>query len=171
MFYVFVGLVLGAPTLADTPEVDQENGDISYSLVIKGTPETIYERTANLQTIERIFPPECVTNWAHGAATVGPNARSRLTYTVGGMVRRLTVVLDRFDPPNSFDMDHPSEKKGFVTRWQFLPVNSEETEVTITTYLSPPPWPFTRHFHRQVKPKWEACYERTLYRLQRVINP
>jgi hypothetical protein len=137
--------------------------DVVLTRSIEAPAERIHPLVSDLRSLEGLFPADCATGWEHGARSRGVGARARVTYTIGPLKRTLPVVVIK-DQPIVVELDHEGNK-GFVTQWQLAGADGT-TQVTLGTYLMPPPWPFKGVYYNKVMPAWEDCYQRTLDALE-----
>lgn len=154
MWWMMVGVALAGGRW------DGVDADVTARATVPGTPEQAYAVVADLRGLSSLFSDECIVDWAFGPTPTGQGATARLTYVPGTMHRRLTATYSRLEPGRVIDLDHAG-RRGFVTRWTFDAVD-EGTEVTMTTFLNPPAWPFAEWYHVNVKPDWTVCQEEAL---------
>lgn len=144
------------------------SADIVAERVIKATPEQLYEQVIDLRNMQSLFQGACIGTWRHGSINRGIGAQAMVTYRAGAMNRELLASVVRDEPGWLVDVDHPG-RKGFKTRWLFEQVEAG-TQVTLTTYLSEPMWPFQGYFYKHVHPDWTACYEYALVQLEKAAK-
>ena len=142
---------------------DDVSSDVVRTSVTNRPPEMLYERLADLANWPEIFGDTCMTDWSAGSQTQGVGGQMALTYHMGPMKRRLVGTINKAEASYVIEVDHGG-RRGFITQIQLKP-NSVGTEVTLGTYLNPPPWPFKATYYTKVKPAWEACYNEGLQRL------
>lgn len=151
-------LPLFAAALAQEPV-----GDVSVQRNLSGDRATLAARLTSTQDLERLFPADCMVDWEHGAAATGP---VRITYKIFSFRRRLTARWSTVQPERVFELDHEGSK-GFVTRFVLQDGEAPDTtDVTLTTYLNPPGWPFRKYYAETVHPAWTTCYEQALSNLE-----
>ena len=158
---------------AASPWIDV-NADVIAHQTVAASPESTFEHVMDLQNQAELLPEDCVTRWVFGVQTAGVGATARLTYVPSVLRRRLGATITRADQDIPeigaylLEIEHPGNR-GFVTRWEIAPADPTGSEVTVTTYLNNPPWPFREIYHLQIKPAWEACYTTALTKLDEAL--
>jgi len=144
---------------------DDHPSDIVAERTIEASPEELFSAVSQFRYLSRLFPEECVEDWAIGSPSV-----ARLTYHVGPMRRRLTAKISRAEAGRFVEIDHEGDK-GFVTQIRFEP-RGDATLVRLATFIHPPPRPFQGIYFKKVRPEWVRCYFETLDELaDRVEQP
>jgi hypothetical protein len=162
LWWLFVTIV-GA---ASPKPWDGKSSDVVVERTVDASVDVLVPRLADLTFAEGIFPPECVSDWAHGSVSSGPGAIGRVTYTMGAMRRRLTAEVTRVED-HVVEYDHEG-KKGFITQWRLSP-DGDGTAISLGTYINAPPWPFRGMYFKKIHPEWMRCYEQTLENLVRAL--
>jgi hypothetical protein len=138
-----------------SPWVDVE-ADVRVQQEVSVAPELVTAAFSDFDRLEALYTPECLKRWAHGVPAAGVGARSRVSYAPGLMNRRLTAVVVELEPGRKVLLDHEGPG-GFFTKIT-VEAAGEGSLVTVHTPLNPPPWPFRKLFHLEVKPVWTQCY-------------
>lgn len=141
---------------------DDSDSDVIAIAILEHPRAELAAHLRSTRDLEALLPEACVSEWEHGTSPAGP---ARMTYRMLSFKRRLTAKIVERDPDHVIELDHEGPK-GFVTRFELKVVAPERTEVSITTYLNPPGWPFRRYYAEKVKPMWTACYEEALTALE-----
>ncbi|TNE85751.1 MAG: hypothetical protein EP330_24240 [Deltaproteobacteria bacterium] len=152
--------LLLATALAASPYADK-NADVVASATVPAPPAAVHAALEDLKTFQAILP--CSSDWNFGSVTSGQGASVELTYDVGSMHRRLTAVISKTEAPRVVDYDHAGNK-GFITRWRIEEADGG-SQVEVTTYLNPPPWPFRKMYFTRIHPQWVTCYDEALAKL------
>jgi carbon monoxide dehydrogenase subunit G len=140
---------------------DGAPSDVEVQRVIAGDPDAAYAAIADLKRFAALLPEDCATDWVFQSATAGKGATAAVTYTMGPLKRKTKATVVEAEPGRIWRLEHEGDKKGFFTQVVFEG-QAASTQVTLTSYLNPPPWPFKGPFHKKVHPAWTDCYERTL---------
>lgn len=154
---MIVPLILSMIAVADDSE-----SDVTATAILDRPRTEVAAHLRSTADLASLLPEACVSDWEHGVTPMGP---ARMTYRILSFKRRLTAKIVERDPDHVIELDHEGTK-GFVTRFELKVVEPARTEVTITTYLNPPGWPFRRYYADKVKPLWTACYEDALTALE-----
>ncbi len=141
-----IGLFCG---LALAGKWDGKPSDVVASQTIQAPPSAVYGVITNLDALGEAWADECISEW------VVSGSRVTVKYAIGVFKRRVPAVLANLVPDRSVDLEHEG-RRGFTTRWKLEPAG-DGTLVTMTTFLSAPPWPVTGTYFTTVKPEWEAC--------------
>ena len=126
---------------------DGQSPDIVIERQLPVSADVLVPKLADFEFAEAIFPEDCMQDWSHGTTTRGMGAITRVTYHMGSMKRRLTAKVSRVEN-HVVEYDHEG-KKGFITQWRLKPVDGG-TELSLGTYLNPPPWPFRPVFFNKI---------------------
>ena len=151
-----------AIAMAASPWKDMD-ADIRVEKVVRATPEEVTATWSNFDTLAPLFDEDCLDRWAVGVPSKGEGARGRVSYKPSWMNRRLNVVVKKLVPGKKVLLDHEGNR-GFFTKITVRPVEGG-TAVVVHTLLNPPPWPFRKAYHVDVKPAWAACYIDALARM------
>jgi hypothetical protein len=143
---------------------DGVDSNVTSTATIAAPPADVYGRIDDWNGLRAIFDAECVNDWIVGDQAEGIGAEARMTYHNAMMHRRLTAKVAKLVPDRYVDLEHLGNK-GFVTRFELKPAGEGATEVTMTTYTNPPPWPFKAYYFKRVKPAWTTCQDRALANL------
>ncbi|MCB9666176.1 MAG: hypothetical protein H6732_18855 [Alphaproteobacteria bacterium] len=158
-----LALAVLLPATAAGAEESAPSADVVARRVVSRTPEEVTAAFADLTYAAGLFDGDCLRGWSLGVPAAGLGATARVTYVPGPLRRRLLLQVADVVSGRRVDWEHAGPK-GFTTRVAARAVEGG-TEVTLTTYLSEPPW-FVRHaFHEAVHPAWTACYDAALARL------
>lgn len=156
--------------LAFAGKWDGTPSDVQVTRVLPAGPEAVHGAIADLQRFSELLPADCATDWSFTSSTAGKGARAQVTYTMGPLKRKTLAVVVDDQPGRIWRIEHEGDKKGFFTQAVFEGAG-DGTQVTLTSYLNPPPWPFKGPYFTKVQPAWTACYERTLDALQAAVAP
>jgi uncharacterized protein YndB with AHSA1/START domain len=137
------------------------NGDVVAERDIAAPAAAVYAAVSDLRAFGEVFPDSCADEWVVGAPSAGLGARATVRYDVSMVHRRLPAEITRAEPDRVVDVDHAG-KKGFTTRFELAPTETGGTHLRMTTFLSPPPWPFRPAYFRKVQPAWRACQAQAL---------
>jgi carbon monoxide dehydrogenase subunit G len=147
---------------ADPSRWANRDPDVSATATIQAPPAAIHAVLMDPHVLERLFPPECASDYDY---TDPKDARAvvRLTYHAAMLHRRLDAMAPVAKAANVVEVEHLGNK-GFYTQWALKP-GDDGTEVQMTTYLQPPPWPFRRYYYAHVRPAWVQCHVEALDQL------
>ncbi len=141
-----------------------EDADVIAARNVSVPAEAVYTLIADLGNHGRFMDAACTADWS----AVAPNAAGKpavaVTYDLGLLHPRLSMVVDRAEAPRWIDFDHEG-KRGFITRFKVEPVTADTARVSIHTFVDPPGFPLRRYYFTRVRPKWTACYVASLDRL------
>lgn len=140
---------------------DDSDSDVTATAILEHPRSELAAHLRSTTGHEALLPASCVSEWEHGLQPTGP---ARMTYRILSFKRRLTAKIVERDPDHVIELDHEGSK-GFVTRWVLDEVAPGRTQVTLTTYLNPPGWPFRRYYSEKVQPLWTECYVQALQAL------
>ncbi len=160
MWMFFTGLALAANPYEGV------NADVVASRYLNADASTIYDVLLDLETSLALIPcadEPIVTNDFRGEG-----GAFQTTYVLGWMNRVLQGKVSSALEDQVIDWDHAGER-GFVTRWK-LEVEGAGTRVTLTTYLSGPPFPLRRYFYKRIHPKWTICHQEALQALAATVE-
>jgi uncharacterized protein YndB with AHSA1/START domain len=129
--------------------------DVVAERTIAAPPSAVYAVLTDLNALGEIWPERCVSEWVVATPATGAGARTTLRYTIGVVRKRVPAVLGNLQQDRTVDLVHEG-KRDLTTRWA-LTAAGEGTEVTMTTFLTAPPWPLTGPYFTKIKPDWEAC--------------
>lgn len=143
-------------------------GDVFAERTVAAPAAQVYAAVSSLDALARFIDPACATEWS--AVATGPDglAATEVTWHLGLLHPRLSVVVDRSEAPRWIDYDHRG-KRGFITRFTVEPVGEESARVSIHTFIDPPKWPLRRTYDTRVRPSWTACYVDSLERLAGLV--
>lgn len=140
---------------------DGKNTDVVVGRDVPLAQEAVFASFSDLNTVQTLFPADCVEDWILSGATTGVGATFRVTYHLGPLKRRLTGRIQTANPSYVVELDHDG-KKGFVTQIALAPSPTGGTQVKLGTYIAAPPWPFKGMYFNKIRPLWLDCYERSL---------
>jgi len=138
---------------------DGKDSNITARATLEASPDALYAILEDVHSLERIFPEDCASDFDYGERKA-PDADVRLTYHFGPLDRSLDARWTKREPNRLVEIDHFG-KRGFITRWTLGEVEGG-TEVEVTTYINPPPWPLKRYYYTRIRPVWTQCYLDTL---------
>lgn len=148
------------PSLATAGRWDGENADIVSERVLRAPAAALYDYLQDLDRYHVLFSEDCIGWWEKGSQTTGFGASAIARYDMGGMHRKLPIILQKGSPGLYVDFYHPGNK-GFTTRWLFTAVEGG-TRVQVNTAMNAPPWPLTGYYFQGVQPEWEQCQTQAL---------
>ena len=90
----------------------------------------------------------------------GLEASFRIVYTMAWWRRTLDADVTRASVDQGVEWDHQGNR-GFITRWRTAS-DDDQTNLVVTTWMNPPPWPFKKYYFKTIKPRWELCYREML---------
>ena len=160
-------LLLGA-ALAANPYADR-NADIVASRAIQAPAADLYARLSDLRALQTFMTPLCASDWVHGDQSQGVGASATWVYHARSMHRKLTATISKVKEDRMVELDHAG-KKGFISRFSLEPSEDGATNVTLTTYINQPPWPFRGAYFNDVQPSWQRCQEATLESLAKAVE-
>jgi len=143
------------------------NADVSATATVHAPPAVIRKVLTDPHVLEHLYPSSCATDYDYDEPK-DPKATVCLIYTAGPMHRRLDAMAPEGKGPTVVQVEHLGNK-GFVTRWTLTP-EDDATEVQMSTYLQPPPWPFRRIFYTRVRPAWVQCHVEALQQLENLAH-
>ena len=133
---------------------DGQDPNIEARLVVDSTVEDLLAATSDTHVLE-LLPDRCVSELTLGEPTSGYGAPFRVRYHAGSWTRLVEARVAEVGHRH-VDLEHVG-RFGFTTRFGLVPVD-DGIEVTMTTFLDPPPWPFKRAFYTKVRPAWASCH-------------
>jgi len=141
-------------TLALAGKWDGADPNIIATTVVSGSVDALIAQLSDTQTL-RLFPDDCVSELTLGDPGSGYGAPFRVRYRAGPWSRLVEGHVSDVGRRH-VDLTHVG-RFGFTTRFALVP-QGDQTEVTMTTFLDPPPWPFKRAFYTRVRPAWTQCH-------------
>lgn len=150
------------PALADDASA-RPSADIVAARTVEVSPEVVHAALTDLATHRAIHPDDCLLDWVVDEPAAGVGAEFTVTYRASWMRLRLHGRIARSEAPWLVELEHDGPR-GIPVRWLVEPV-AEGSRVTLTAYVSPPPWPFRSLFFNRIRPTWTRCWERAVDRL------
>ena len=151
-------LVLSTAFAAGDPDAE---GDVVASIQIAAAPDVVHAYLMDLSNHADLAEKDCTRKWQLGERTDGVGAGARLTYVAPPVWRRSLTMTIIESEPRRITIDHPGNR-GFVTTFDFEDPEAADTNVTMHTWINPPPKPLQGVYFKWVQPHWRDCQERFL---------
>lgn len=158
-------LLLSLLSTAAAQQDPAAEGDVIAQIQVAAPPSAVFDYLMDLDHHAKLSPEDCTKKWQLGEKTAGVGASTKLVYIAPPVWRRsLTAVLIEADE-RRITLDHPGNR-GFVTTFDFDQAAPEgTTDLTMHTWVNPPPKPFRGVYFKWVQPHWRDCQERFLTNL------
>ena len=144
---------------------DGQSADVVAKRTIAASPEAIHAALDDWNDWRAILPADCAEDWNIVSAGPGVGSQAEAFYAFGPRRGTKYGAIKADEPGRVLEIEQLG-KRGWFTQVTYAAAGSDRTEVTLTTPLGHPKWPFAGVFFRKIKPAWEGCYARALEALE-----
>ncbi len=158
-------MIVLSVALALAGKWDGMESNIVATTTIEAHVDTVRDKFADMDTMN-LYPPDCVSELQLGEPRQGYGAPFRVRYHAGPWTRLVEGRVEEVGHRH-VDVEHVG-RFGFTTRYAVeVPQGAQASDggpvnVTMTTFIDHPPWPFRKAFYTRVRPGWTACHDSLL---------